>query len=123
MVKRRYCTVHNRVHIAGTKIYEDCFPEKAPLLLNKEALSERVEKPKKKKTLEFSSEIYISSFSKGSILKCRLKDAAPGQVVVKAAFYSSGSRTFNKESQPFHVTESEFSAVLDRGLRLFQLVK
>ena len=97
----------------------------------KETRSKSVVSVSKKKTsvkkvsvapLSFSSEIYISSFSDESVLKCVLGKSSPDQVTVKAGCYLTGLRVFNRSEQPFTVTESEWIGVLDRGSKLFKLV-
>ena len=99
-------------------MYKGCFGERTA------TPTETPVPPKEVKTppLTFSSEIYISSFSKQSVLKCRLKESAPDAVTVRAPFYAGGVRTFYRDQQPFKVTLSEFSSVLDRGEKLFKII-
>lgn len=72
--------------------------------------------------IQFSSEIYISSFSDQSVLKCVLAKSSPDQVMIKAGCYATGQRVFNRSEQPFLVKESEWLTVLDRGGKFFRLV-
>ncbi len=100
------------------------FPEeKSEIIRKSTAMSEKMALLKKKPLLRFSSQIYISSFSQESVLKCKLKEDAPDQVSVQAGCYLTGQRVFNKMDQPFRVTESEWSGVLNRGRKLFYLIR
>jgi len=97
--------------------------EKSEIIRKSTAMSEKVAKTKKKPMLKFSSQIYISSFSQESVLKCKLKENAPEQVSVMAGCYRTGQRVFNKVDQPFKVTEAEWEGVLNRGQKLFYLIR
>ena len=141
--KNRWCPDHEQHHVVGSGMYIRCFGEsvgttkplqedkaspkedKATTKADKTPPKEEKASPKEDKAtpLTFSSEIYISGFSQESVLKCMLKESAPDVVTVKAPFYADGGRTFYREQQPFKVTPSEFSSVLDRGEKLFKLIK
>ena len=148
--KSRWCYEHKQHHVVGSGMYKKCFQEsgettksleeeKAAPLEDKTSPSEEKAIPPEEKVpilemkaapievkpapLTFSSEIYISGFSEESVLKCTLKESAPDAVTVRAPFYAGGIRIFYKEQQPFKVTLSEFSSVLDRGEQLFKLIK
>lgn len=145
MVDTRYCTTHERHHVVGSVPYKTCFGEES---LGKKTTEESVDEKKEtsieevvertiekvlKKPVEetkkvekspvtLSSEIYISSFSKESVLKCVLKSDSPDFVTVRGNFYATGVRTFHRNDEPFMVTLGEFNSVLDRGERLFKLI-
>jgi len=96
--------------------------EKEDLVKRSSEMQKKVVEKQGKSPLRFSSQIYISSFSQESVLKCKLKENAPGRVIVSAGCYLTGQRVFNKDDQPFRVTEAEWRSVLNRGQKLFYLI-